>query len=235
MSQKLKRVLEAWQDRGFCVARVWSPLLPTPHEVYFGVAPLHYGLRGLLHCCLDSGGYFGIHLCLLGFEGGAKIMRFGQMSKRVDESVETSGRVDEAAESEELREGDVWWSVKMPDESAAYADDPDEKRPPSRVKLWRRDAGAYPDLWRASAFDEATGKLDEDMNATRVHRRADVGATLFRGENEAWEAYLGEAPDARSMAAELEAKADYLEVLGVEVAKRRATTLRRLAASLRGV
>lgn len=134
-------------------------------------------------------------------------------------------------EKEELREGDVWWSVKMSDESAAYAEDPDEKRPPSRVVLWRRDPSGHPDLWRASAFNEATRKLDDDMNATRTHRLADVGRTLFRDEDEAWRAYLDAIPDA--VAAALEAKADYLETFQVNAASRKALELRCFAASLR--
>lgn len=139
-----------------------------------------------------------------------------------------------ASAASPFQEGSVWWSIRPSIESASY-DDRDATCPPALVKLWKNGMGA----WWASAFNEQTGEVDNDTNATRCQEPTDVGRTLFRTEEEAWRAHLGEAPTPGTLAEELDARAERVRLAGQgrgsSVAAAHVEALRRLAAQVRGL
>lgn len=131
--------------------------------------------------------------------------------------------------SPKIQEGSIWWTIEPSSESAYYGATVGR---PSRVKMWRRERD-LPGDWQASAFNAETGTVDDDTNATRSHREADIGRTLFADESEAWTAYLGPIPTAGGIAAELEERAAALDpYTGWPQAAVRVAALRAIAARL---
>lgn len=84
--------------------------------------------------------------------------------------------------NEMMVEGAVFWCTQPSIESGCY-DSRWRPAVPWRGKLWREGLG-----WRLSHFDAATGRIDDDSNATAVVE----AVHLYAGEAAARDAYAGE-------------------------------------------